>query len=144
MLLFWILPFLFQHSLLYRKDNAHEDSIWSCAWGRMKKKDDENVDGEGSRYTLLKSIVFWDMTPCSQLSVNRCFGGTYRLYLQGRRNQQASWWFLAELISSTQKMEAICSSGTSVETQRATPRPTPENDTLHNHRCENLKSYIRF
>lgn len=43
----------FQHSLLYRKENAHDDSIWSCAWGRMKKKDDENGDGEGSRYTVL-------------------------------------------------------------------------------------------
>jgi hypothetical protein len=27
------------------------------------------------------------MTPCSPLSVNRCFGGTYRLHLQGRRNK---------------------------------------------------------
>jgi hypothetical protein len=48
-----ILFFFFQHSLLYRKENAHDDSIWSCAWGRMKKKDDENGDGEGSRYTVL-------------------------------------------------------------------------------------------
>ena len=40
----------FQHSLLYRKDNAHEDSIWSCAWGKLKKKNEENGDGEESRY----------------------------------------------------------------------------------------------
>ena len=40
----------FQHSLLYRKDNAHEDSICSCAWGGLKKKDKENGDGEESRY----------------------------------------------------------------------------------------------
>jgi hypothetical protein len=39
-------------------------------------------------------------------------------------------------------MEAICSSETSVETQRTTRRHIPEkDDTLHNHRCENLKSY---
>jgi hypothetical protein len=38
-------------------------------------------------------------------------------------------------------MEAICSSETSVETQRTTQRHIPENDTLHNHRFENLKSY---
>jgi hypothetical protein len=50
-------------------------------------------------------------------------------------------WFLAELISSTLRMEAICSSETSVETQRTTRRYTPEDDTLHNHRCENIKSY---
>jgi hypothetical protein len=36
---------------------------------------------------FFKSIVFWDMTPCSPLSFNRRFGGTYRLHLQGRRNR---------------------------------------------------------
>jgi hypothetical protein len=38
--------------------------------------------------------------------------------------------FLAELISSTLKMEAICSSETSVDTQRTTQRYIPEVDTL--------------
>jgi hypothetical protein len=46
---------------------------------------------------FLKSICFWDMTPCSALS------GT---------------------------------------TQRTTQRHIPEADTLQNHRCENLKSYM--
>jgi hypothetical protein len=36
---------------------------------------------------VMKSIIFWDMTPCSPLSFNRRFGGTYRLHLQGRRNR---------------------------------------------------------
>jgi hypothetical protein len=39
-------------------------------------------------------------------------------------------WFLAELISSTLKMEAICSSETSVDTQRTTWQYIPEVDTL--------------
>jgi hypothetical protein len=38
-------------------------------------------------------------------------------------------------------MEAICSSETSVDTQRTTQRHIIEDGTLHNHRCENLKSY---
>jgi hypothetical protein len=38
------------------------------------------------------------------------------------------------------KMEAICSSETSVETQQTTRRHIPEDDTLHNHCCENLKT----
>jgi hypothetical protein len=42
---------------------------------------------------------------------------------------------------STMKMEAICFSETSFETQRTTRRHIPEDDTLHNHGCENLKSY---
>jgi hypothetical protein len=43
--------------------------------------------------------------------------------------------------SSTLKMEAICSSETSVGTQRTTRRYIPDDSTL-NHRCENLKSDI--
>jgi hypothetical protein len=39
-------------------------------------------------------------------------------------------------------MEAICSSETSVDTQRTTRRYIPEDGTPHNHRCENLKFYI--
>jgi hypothetical protein len=35
----------------------------------------------------LKSIILWDMPPCSPLSFNRRFGRTYRLHLQGRRNK---------------------------------------------------------
>jgi hypothetical protein len=96
-----------------------------------------------------KSAIFWNITPCSPLSVNRRFGGTYRLHLQGLKNKLSnhsachllSRWFLAEVIFSTLKMEAICSSETSVDTQLTTRRYFPEDGTLHNHRCENLKSY---
>jgi hypothetical protein len=46
---------------------------------------------------VMKSIIFWDVTPCSLLSCNRRFGRIYRLHLQGRRNnfsknQQVSRW----------------------------------------------------
>jgi hypothetical protein len=34
---------------------------------------------------VMKSIIFWDMMPCSPLSFNRRFRGTYRLHLQGQR-----------------------------------------------------------
>jgi hypothetical protein len=43
------------------------------------------VGSEVLRVVGMKSVVFWDMTPCSSLKVNRCFGGTYRLHLQSRR-----------------------------------------------------------
>jgi hypothetical protein len=39
-------------------------------------------------------------------------------------------------------MAAICSSETSVDFQRTTQRSIPEDSTLHNNRCETLKSYI--
>jgi hypothetical protein len=44
----------------------------------------------GSSYQLSWLIIFWDITPYSPLKVNRQFGRTYRLHLQGRRISQAS------------------------------------------------------
>jgi hypothetical protein len=38
-------------------------------------------------------------------------------------------------------MEAICSSETSVDFQRTTWRYIPEDSTIYDHSCENLKSY---
>jgi hypothetical protein len=32
----------------------------------------------------MKNAIFWDVAPCRS-SVNRRFGGTYRLHLQGRK-----------------------------------------------------------
>jgi hypothetical protein len=49
---------------------------------------------------------------------------------------------LAKIISLTVKMEGISSSETSVTSQQTTRRHIPEEPTLHNHCCENLKSYI--
>jgi hypothetical protein len=48
------------------------------------------------------------------LYMNRCFGGTYRLHLQGRKSSE----------------------------QEITRRCIPEDKIFHNYRCENLKSYI--
>jgi hypothetical protein len=60
---------------------------------------------------VMKRIVFWDMTPCSPLCS----------HLLAR-------WFAG--LSSTLKMEALCSSETSVATQLTTRRHIPEDDTL--------------
>jgi hypothetical protein len=37
----------------------------------------------------MKSYIFWDIMSCSPLRINRHFGGTCHLYLQGRRISQA-------------------------------------------------------
>jgi hypothetical protein len=70
-----------------------------------------------AQLNVLKSIMFWDMTPGSPLSVNRRFGGTYHLHFQGRRNKFSK--------KPARKQVA-----------RTTRRHIPEHDTLHNHRCE--------
>jgi hypothetical protein len=40
------------------------------------------------------------------------------------------------------EIEAICSSEMSVDSQRTTWRYIPEDSTLHNHRCEDLKTFM--
>ncbi|CAL7938669.1 unnamed protein product [Xylocopa violacea] len=37
------------YSLLNKTENAHEDSIWTCAWGCLKKKRESQLDNEDSR-----------------------------------------------------------------------------------------------
>lgn len=47
---------VFQYSVLCKKDNAHDESIWTCAWGRYtpeKKPKDPDAPGgddEKSRF----------------------------------------------------------------------------------------------
>jgi hypothetical protein len=51
----------------------------------------------------LWSTIFWDITPCSPLRINRRFRGTYRLHLQGRKSKQSknpAW----EQVASSRKM----------------------------------------
>jgi hypothetical protein len=38
--------------------------------------------------TLRKSTIFWDITPCSLLKVNRRLGGANPLHLQGRTSRE--------------------------------------------------------
>jgi hypothetical protein len=67
----------------------------------------------------MTSSVLWDITPCSPLKVNQRFGRTYHFHLQGQRiiwvrNQRESRW-QAELSWA-----------------------------LHDHCCENLKSFNTY
>jgi hypothetical protein len=74
----------------------------------LTKKSTEGF--EAFTAVVMKSIMFWDMTPCSPLSSNRRFGGPYLLHFQGQRkiqqnNEQAICLLVALLdFSSTLKM----------------------------------------
>jgi hypothetical protein len=46
---------------------------------------DSYVGFEVLRAVVMEHNIFWDIKLCSSLSVNRRFGGIYRLYLQGRK-----------------------------------------------------------
>jgi hypothetical protein len=98
-----------------------------------------DVEFEVLTPVVMKSTIFWDITPRSPLRVNRRFGGTYCLHLQGRRNKlskkSACLLPAFTLVSCSAyffilKMEAICSSETSVDTQRTTLRYIPKDGTL--------------
>jgi hypothetical protein len=44
---------------------------------------------------ISKNVVFWDAALCRSW-VNRRFGGTYRLHLQGRKTSNLTWIHLAQ------------------------------------------------
>jgi hypothetical protein len=71
--------------------------------------------------TFMKSCVFWDIMPCGPLKVNQHFREICRLYLQGSKHCLVHDGFLLGLLFNPED---------------------GEDRTLHNHHCENLKSYI--
>jgi hypothetical protein len=75
---------------------------------------------------MKSTTVFWDITPCSPLRVNRRFGGTYCLNLG-----LPSALMLVCSVYSTPKMEANRSSGTSIDLQDSTRHSVPEDRTHH-------------
>jgi hypothetical protein len=86
----------------------------------------------------MKNVVFWDVALC-RYWVNRRFGGTYRLHLQGRkssREEPASAGGSQLANFSTLKMEAIRSSETSVNAG-CTQRHIAEDDILLNFKMFN-------
>lgn len=102
----------------------------------------------------MNNSVFWDITRCSPLKVNRRFGETCRLYLHGRRiyleikqqscsKQNSHCYLLHPGHSSTLKTEAKYPSETSVGSQRTTRLYIPQDIILHNHRSESECWFLR-
>jgi hypothetical protein len=81
---------------------------------------------------VMESIIFWDVTPCSDVSEEH-IASILRVeeIISARTSTPAYFLVLAEIISSTLEMDAIYSSETSVATQQTTRRHIPEVDTLH-------------
>jgi hypothetical protein len=82
---------------------------------------------------VMKSTIFWYITPCSPLKANRRFGRTYCLQVASRAVLSFPPAFALVSCSAyswTLKMEAICSYQTSVGFQRTTRRYITKDCTL--------------
>jgi hypothetical protein len=102
-----------------------------------------------------KSYIFWDITPCSPVKVNRLFRGPvasiFRVEASDKQENStkqapsralfAAWFMLVSCFaySSTLKVEVICSYEIPVDFHRATWRYISEKGNFHSHRYENLK-----
>jgi hypothetical protein len=90
---------------------------------------------------IKKNSVSWDVAPCGFI-INRRFGGTCRLHIQDRRNTASVsnrlTLFLSRVILSTLKMEATCSSETSVY-NKPIRRHNPEDGILQKTPCLHSK-----
>jgi hypothetical protein len=51
----------------------------------LSMKEGREVGYKALTAVVMKSSVFWDITPCSPVKVNIFFGRKYRLHLQYRR-----------------------------------------------------------
>jgi hypothetical protein len=71
--------------LLEERYSLGEEKVRS-RWRQSLKR---NVGFEALSAVIMKSSVFWDITPYSPLKANRRFGGTCRLQLQGQGISQA-------------------------------------------------------
>jgi hypothetical protein len=81
------------------------------------------------------------LPPSSETS---CCLRTSRCYMKTKAICSPKRRAVFEIHGVTMNMETICCSETSVDFQRTTRRYIPEDRTVHNHPCENLKSYICF
>jgi hypothetical protein len=111
----------------------------------MNWKSTHQRSREGFEPTILvTSSVFWNIRPYSPLKVNQRFRGTFRLCLQDRiirqaKNEcEAGSKIMVSCLAyfSALKMEATCTSETSVNFQRTTRLCIPDGRTLHNHRLK--------
>jgi hypothetical protein len=115
---------------------------------RATNNNSENVGFEVFTAVVMKSAIFWDITPGSPFKVKRYFGGIFLPHLQGRKRSRARYQlrtadsrFLClplaftlvscSVYSLKLKMELILSSKTSGGFQRTRWRYIPEASILH-------------
>jgi hypothetical protein len=89
----------------------------------------------GSHSSVTKNSIFWDITLCSLVKVDRWFGGICHLLKINPSMKHlcflsTSGWFLVQFILQTWRREAICSSETSDDFYQTTLHYTLEDTNL--------------
>jgi hypothetical protein len=95
----------------YREKLCNEVRNWLFCGDRNFWNFVYEVGFEVLKAVIMKNIIFWIITPCGLLKVNRSLGETYRPRLLGR----ISLTLLFFSAYPTLKMEEICSSETSID-----------------------------
>jgi hypothetical protein len=79
-------------SLKYVQESQMMERRYGSGWDNSQKtpmlRETAHWQNDGTSVSM-KKAVFWDVAPCRH-GVNRCFGGTHRLNLQGRRKNKES------------------------------------------------------
>lgn len=89
-------------------------------------------------FLTLKSAIFWDITPCNKLKVNRRFGRAYYLLIQLRRTSQVR-------NQNNAVSKQSCSPETSVYFRWITRRYIPEDRTVHDNSWQTSNTrYLTF
>jgi hypothetical protein len=55
-----------------------------------------------------QNIIFWDMTPCSQVQIYKCFGGKIFVQLQGARDFSVSHTLKFEIGFPETSVDFLC------------------------------------
>jgi hypothetical protein len=88
----------------------------------------------GPNICLTDTSVFWDITPCTAQEINRLFRGKCRLHLPSRiisQDTKPAWGWKRHI---TPKRPFSFNGLRKVVSQKI-------EKNIHNHRCDNLKSY---
>jgi hypothetical protein len=104
--LFWLQSVKFRHNTNQNKQSnwLHYHKVLSYLFCNLNIPLTEKF--EVLTAVVMKSTIFWDITPCSPLKVGRHFGETYCLHLQSRiswakyqhDSRRQAGWYLARLI----------------------------------------------
>jgi hypothetical protein len=82
MVMIWQVGILILKKTQETKCGLQTVAEWSMCTAGLSLTIARDVGFEVFTAVVLKSIIFWDMTPCSPQSCTRRFGGTSRLHLE--------------------------------------------------------------